>query len=149
MLHLPSDTCEERPMQRPTLTPIENLSITQLLEAIESGTPVPDGVLADTALLDATVPGWRFTTRGAGQFRDQFAQWFADPGRFEVLERTPVPGGEVVRFLLRWSEQGAPWAAHQTHLLEVDAAGAITTDHMFCGGRWDAALLDRMGSWEA
>lgn len=127
----------------------EHLSITELLGAIESGTPVPDGVLADTALLDATVPSWRFTTRGAGRVRDQFAQWYADPGHFEELERTVVPGGEVVRFLLRWSEQGAPYAAHQTHLLEVDASGRITTDRMFCGGRWDASLLERMGSWDA
>ena len=126
-----------------------HVSITALLDAVESGTPVPDGVLADAALLDATVPNWRFTTRGAGPFRDQFAEWYADPGRFEELERTAVPGGEVVRFLLRWTEQGVPFAAHQTHLLEVDTSGRITMDRVFCGGRWDATLLERMGSWDA
>ncbi|HTT87839.1 MAG TPA: hypothetical protein VMF60_10755, partial [Acidimicrobiales bacterium] len=81
-------------------------SVTELLEAIESGVPVPDGVLAEAVLLDATVPSWRFTSRGSAQVRNQFAQWYADPGHFEELERCPVPGGEVVRFLLRWTEQG-------------------------------------------
>jgi hypothetical protein len=136
-------------LEQTTPSVAEHLSVTRLLEAIEAGTPVPDGVLADTALLDATVPSWRFTTRGAERVRDQFAQWYADPGAFEELERTPVPWGEVVRFLLRWNEQGVPHAAHQTHLLEVDANGRIATDRMFCGGRWDDSLLGRMGSWDA
>jgi hypothetical protein len=135
-------------LEQTTRRPVEHPSITQLLEAIESGTPVADGVLADDALLDATVPSWRFTTRGARQVRDQFAQWYADPGDFEELDRTPVPGGEVVRFLLRWTEQGVPHAAHQTHLIALDTEGRIATDRMFCGGRWDASLLERMGTWD-
>jgi hypothetical protein len=136
-------------VQQSTQAPTEHLSITQLLEAIESGTQVDAGVLADDALLDATVPGWRFTTRGAGHIAQQFAQWYADPGVFEDLERIPVPGGEVVRFLLRWNERDVPHAAHQTHLLQVGADGRIGSDRMFCGGRWDASLLEQMGSWDA
>jgi hypothetical protein len=131
-----------------TVPRVEQQSVTQLLEAIESGTPVPAGVFADRALLDATVPNWRFTVRGADAVRDQLARWYADAGAFEVLERVPLPGGEVVRFVLRWAEQGAPFAAHQAHLLEVDDAGRIASDRMFCGGRWDGDLLARMGPWE-
>ncbi|HUI02832.1 MAG TPA: hypothetical protein VLZ77_04780 [Acidimicrobiales bacterium] len=136
-------------LEQATDTAVAHPAVTRLLEAIESGTPVPGGVLADSVLLDATVPSWRFTTRGAGQVGDQLAQWFADPGHFEELERTALPDGEVVRFLLRWSEQGVAHAAHQTHHLEVDEAGRITSDRMFCGGRWDASLLERMGPWSA
>jgi hypothetical protein len=136
-------------LDQTTRAPTEHLSITQMLEAIESGTRIGAGVFADDAVLDATVPSWRFTTRGSGPVSEQMAQWYADPGAFEELERIPVPGGEVVRFLLRWSERGAPFAAHQTHLLQVGADGRITADRMFCGGRWDASLLERMGSWDA
>jgi hypothetical protein len=117
--------------------------VTTLLEAIASGAPVPPGVLAEHARLDATVPGWRFTLDSAAAIEAQFAAWFAARGQFDELERLPLPGGELVRFLLAWTEQGIPHAAHQTHLLRVEA-GQITADTMFCGGRWDAGRLAKM-----
>lgn len=117
--------------------------VTTLLAAVEAGTPVPLDVLADDAVLDATVPQWRLFRDSGESLRAQFATWFADPGTFEELDRTPVAGGEIVRFILTWDEHGVPHAAHQVHLLEV-ADGRITKDTMFCGGRWDAGLLAEM-----
>jgi hypothetical protein len=117
--------------------------VTTLLDAITAGEPVPPGVLADNARLDATVPGWRFTLGSGEAIRAQFARWFADTGHFDELERTPLPGGELVRFLLCWTEKGVPHAAHQTHILGLES-GRIVSDTMFCGGRWDAGLLAKM-----
>lgn len=58
-------------------------AVDRLLEAITAGRGIGDDVFADTATLDATVPHWRFTLRGAQPIRGQLAQWFADPGEFE------------------------------------------------------------------
>ena len=116
-------------------------AVTELLAAVEAGTGVPAGVFADAVTLDATVPMWRMTLRGSDAVRAKFAVWFADPGRFEDLDRTPVPGGEIVRYTLSWVENGIPFAASQAHFLEIDATGKISADHFFCGGRWGAGRL--------
>ena len=40
-------------------------------------------------------------------------------------------------------------AAHHVHVLTVDSArDRIATDRVWCGGRWDAALLAQMGQAE-
>ena len=117
--------------------------VTALLAAAQTGQPVTSGTLADDVVLDATVPNWRFTCRGADRVRDQFADWYADPAQFESLVRTPIPGGELVEFLLTWEEAGMPYAAHQVHVIQV-ADGRIVKDTVFCGGRWDAGLLAEM-----
>jgi hypothetical protein len=117
--------------------------VSALLTAAQAGQPVPSDALAADVVLDATVPNWRFTARGAEEVRGHFARWYADPGEFESLTRTPIPGGELVEFVLTWTEAGVPHAAHQAHVIQV-ADGRITKDTVFCGGRWDAGLLAEM-----
>jgi hypothetical protein len=128
---------------------VMNANVDKLLAAISSGagSAVAD-LYADDAVLDATVPGWRFSRRGAAAIAAEYAGWFADPGRFEELDRVAVPGGEIVTFLLTWEERGVPHAAHQCHQLSVDGAGRISADRAFCGGRWDATLLASMEAAE-
>jgi hypothetical protein len=94
-------------------------------------------------VLDATVPNWRFTTRGGDAIRAEYGRWFADAGHFEYLRRLPTAGGEVVDYLLTWEEQGVPHAAHHMHILEV-SDGRIAADTVMCGGRWPAGLLAEM-----
>jgi hypothetical protein len=124
-----------------------NEPVDQLLAAIEAGTAPPPGVFADDALLDATVPNWRFSVRGGEAVRDQLSGWYRDPGHFEELRRTPLPDGELVEFTLAWEEQGVPHAGHQAHVLRLDD-GRITTHTVFCGGRWSASLLAEMAEAE-
>lgn len=119
-------------------------SVTTLLAAMEAGQPVPTDVLADDIVLDATVPNWRMQLRGTTAVVARYGIWFADPGHYEELTRTPVPGGEIVRFLLNWTENGIPFSARQAHFYEVDDSGKITRDEMYCGGRWDAGRLAEM-----
>ncbi|HWC37399.1 MAG TPA: hypothetical protein VG476_02665, partial [Acidimicrobiales bacterium] len=76
--------------------------VDELLDAIERADLAVTDVFASDALLDATVPNWRFTVRGGPQVRAQLASWFADPGRYEELRRTPLPDGELVEFVLNW-----------------------------------------------
>ena len=129
---------------RTAVTPRTDVeAVDAFLDALAGGRPVPDDLFAADATLDATVPDWRFGRLDGPAIRAQFAHWFADPGTYDELDRTPIPGGEVVRFALSWTEGGVPHACHQIHVLTVEG-GRIVADTMFCGGRWDAGLLAQM-----
>ena len=114
------------------------------IQAIESATiPALEGSFARDAVVDATVPNWRFGFNGEAAIKAEFARWYANPGRFEDLRRTPLPHGELVEYLLSWEEEGVPHACHQAHHLEV-AGDRIVKDTVWCGGRWPASLLADM-----
>jgi hypothetical protein len=119
--------------------------VTRFLDAVACGTGVPTDLYAPGAVLDATVPGWRFEQHGAHRVAGQLSHWFADPGELHEVRRSPVPGGEVVRFTLTWTEHGERMAAHQVHLLDVDE-GRITRQEAWCGGRWDARTQQEMAA---
>ena len=57
-------------------------------------------------------------------------------------------GDEGIRRQLRaWFQdpvRSRSCAARQVHVLELDPAGRIAHDNMWCGGRWSAALLAEM-----
>ena len=129
-----------------SITSPTTTAIDRLLAAIEAGTggTVADLYAAD-ARIDLTVPGWRFTCRGGQEIAAEYARWFDAPARFEELERDATPSGEVVRYLVTSESNGVPYAVHHCHLLRVDAeTGLIAEEHVFCGGRWDDALMARM-----
>ena len=121
-------------------------AVDRFLEAATAGRGVPADLFTPDAVLDATVPGWRFEARGAGTVARQYSAWFNDEATFEELERLPVDGGEVVTYLLAWVERGVPHAAHHCHVLRLASDGRIAADRFFCGGRWDAGLLAQMAA---
>ena len=101
---------------------------------------------AADAVLDATVPNWRFTVHGADAIAAHYGSWLARPGCLEELLCDEFPGGAVVTYLFTWEVAGVPHAVHRCHVLTFDAAGRIVLDTAWCGGRWDAALLAEMGA---
>lgn len=125
-----------------------NEPVDAFLDAVRTATIDACEAWSPDATLDATVPNWRFHRRGPAAIRDSYRGWFADPGEFESLRRLPVPGGEVVEYVLVWSEAGVPHSAHHVHLLDV-ADGLITADVVLCGGRWPAALMAEMAAADA
>jgi hypothetical protein len=131
-----------------TRTMPSNLSQTvdRFLDAVCAGTGVSAGLFAPEVVLDATVPGWRFSVEGPQEVARQYGSWFNAPASFEELERFPVAGGEVLTYLLTWQEHGVPHAAHHCHVLFFDDDGRIAGDRFFCGGRWNAALLAEMAA---
>ena len=118
--------------------------ISAFLSAVESATIADCDVWTDATVVDATVPNWRFTIRGATAVKEEYARWFAAPGRFRDLRRIPFADGEVVEYVLTWEEGGVPHAAHHVHILAV-TGGRILADTVMCGGRWSATLLAQMG----
>lgn len=121
----------------------EATAVDRFLAAVEAGEMAGCDVWSDSAVLDATVPNWRFRKEGPEAIRGEYAHWFADPARFEELRRLPVDGGEVLEYVLAWEEAGVPHAAHHMHVLHV-RDDRIEADTVLCGGRWPAALLAEM-----
>lgn len=123
--------------------------IDRFATAIEGAAIPHSDVFASDAVLDATVPNWRFAVRGGVGISEVMAHWFADPGHFESFTRTDIPGGPtLVQFVLTWEEHGEPHMCHQAHLIE-HRDGRITRDTVYCGGRWDSALMAEMAEADA
>ena len=119
-------------------------TIDRFLAAVTSASiPAADDVWAADAVLDATVPNWRMTIRGAYGIRAELTKWYADKGEYEQLDQVPIPGGTAVRFLLTWTEHGIPHVAHQAHFLQI-RDDRIVAHQVWCGGRWAADLLAEM-----
>jgi hypothetical protein len=123
-----------------TVSTMDNDPVTRLLDAATAGTGVPHDLYSPDAVLDATVPMWRFEAHGAAPIAAELSRWYRDPGTLTEVQRVKVPHGETVRFTLEWVEDGQPWAAHQVHFLAT-TGGRITRHEAWCGGRWQAALL--------
>ena len=104
---------------------------------------IPVEIYCDDVVLDATVPNWRYSVRGAGAVQTELSKWYAEPGRFEDVRRTALADGELVELTLRWDEKGVAHMCHQAHILKL-RDGQISKDTIWCGGRWPAALLAEM-----
>lgn len=120
----------------------------RFLDALASGQGMPAELFAGDAVLDATVPGWRFPLRGAAAVAEKLSAWYCDPGSFEELERRPFDGGETITYTFSAADQGVPYAVHQCHVLHFAEDGRIARDVAFCGGRWGAELLAEMAAAE-
>jgi hypothetical protein len=97
------------------------------------------------AVLDATVPTWRFQKHGASAIAAVWSSWFDQLCEFTELDRIPVPNGEVVRYLIAGEENGVPFAVHHCHIITLDhPSGLIVQHRVWCGGRWYADQLAEM-----
>ena len=123
----------------------KNGPVERYLAAIEGAAMTDCDALGPEVVLDATVPNWRYQVQGGTEVKTELSRWYATAGSFDELQRTPLPAGELVEFTLRWEEGGVPHAVHQAHVLEV-TAGRITSDRVWCGGRWPATLLAEMAA---
>jgi hypothetical protein len=122
--------------------------VDRLLEVIRTASmATATDLYADGVVLDATVPGWRFVVSGDDAVRSEYARWFPVPGELSEVCRQPTPTGEVVEYFQTWTEDGVEHGAHHAHLLSIDRTNdRITEDHVFCGGRWPAPLLEQMSA---
>ncbi len=118
--------------------------VDRFVHAIQHASIGATDAFAEDAVVDATVPNWRFVVRGARAIRAEFAQWFGHPATFDELRRTPLPDGELVEYTLAWIENGVAHKSHQSHHLTV-RDDQIVNDTVWCGGRWSASLLAEMG----
>ena len=121
-------------------------AVDRFLEAIRcSSVSTASDLYAKDAVLDATVPGWRFEVRGTAEIRSEFGRWFNAASTLEDVRRHLTPNGEVVEYTQFWMQDGVEHAAHHVHVLTLDTqSDRIIEDHVWCGGRWPAPLLAEM-----
>jgi hypothetical protein len=119
-------------------------AIDSFLAGIEAGA-LAAHLFSPDAVLDATVPNWRYTIRGADPIQAELARWYAAPGNFQQLVRRLLPDGELVEFTLTWEEDGVTHMCHQAHILRLED-GRIASDTAFCGGRWPAPRIAEMAA---
>ncbi len=68
-----------------------------------------------------------------------------------AIEGATIPdqgGATLVQLVLTWEEHGEPHMCHQAYLIE-HRDGRITRDTVWCGGRWDPALMAQMAEANA
>ena len=115
------------------------------LKAVETAAIEETDVYAEDAILDATVPNWRFQAVGPQAIKAEYAKWFADPATFVALERIPVPEGELVMYEHEFVHDGVRHRGHHAHHLVV-REGKIASDTVWCGGKWPEPLLNEMAA---
>jgi len=125
-------------------TTTRTTAVDRFVETVRTGQVSPD-LYTDDARLDATVPGWRFQANGPIQIAAEYSSWYPGPSEIQALERLPIDGGEVVRYLHTMEVGGKVHAAHHVHILRV-RGDRIASDTVFCGGRWGPEVLEQMGS---
>ncbi len=121
-------------------------AVDRLLDLIARGRGRDAAALyAPDAVLDATVPEWRFPKYGPAAIASVWSHWFAEPGEFEELDRHRVTEGEVVRYLIAGEQDGVPFRAHHCHIITIAGdTGLIAGHRVWCGGRWYPARLAEM-----
>ncbi|MDT4915880.1 MAG: hypothetical protein QOH89_580 [Pseudonocardiales bacterium] len=117
--------------------------VDDFLTAIEDAAVTRCDAWANDCLLDATVPNRRFRRRGADEIRAVYAEWFAHPNTLVGVRRWPIPEGEIIEYVHRFTGPEGPREAHHLHVLEV-ADGRIVADTVFCGGQWSDAQRAEM-----
>jgi len=73
----------------------------------------------------------------------------ATAGRFEDVQRTATPTGELVEYVRVAEEATGPVTVHHAWVLDVDDDGRIADVRVWCGGRWDGALMAEMAASRA
>jgi len=115
------------------------------LTAVQAAAIHETDVYAEDAVLDATVPNWRFRAVGPEAIKAEYARWFTEPVTFAALERIPVPDGEFVIYEHEWLQHGVRHRGHHAHRLVV-RDGRIASDTVWCGGKWPEPLLNEMAA---
>jgi hypothetical protein len=135
------DRRSQMDMNEPATTDV----VTELLDQLTAGLGVSADLFTDNAVLDATVPNWRFSLHGPESIAAQLSAWFEfeQPAKHDQLRRLPIPTGEVVHQSVEWVEHGVLHAAHQSLTIDLDR-GRIKEIGFWCGGRWPAPLLAEM-----
>lgn len=101
--------------------------IGDFLNAVEAAAIHDTDVYAEDAVLDATVPNWRFRAVGPEAIKAEYGQWFSEPATFAALERIPVPDGDLVIYEHEWVQDGVHHRGHGAVEVPGPATEAVGT----------------------
>jgi hypothetical protein len=118
--------------------------VDRFLDGVRAGR-LPDDLYTEDAVLDATVPGWRFQARGRVAVLAEYQGWYFAPSELLSIERHAIDGGEVVRYLQQAEVKGTTFLVHHLHVLRLEG-DRIAADTVFCGGQWGPEAVAQMGA---
>ena len=129
-------------------SPARSTAVDRFLDAVRQASfSTADDLYAVGVVLDATVPGWRYTVHGDTGVRAEYGRWFNATSDLPELTRHSTASGEVIEYVATWEEDGVEHAGHHAHVLTIDpTTDRIVEDHVWCGGRWPAPLLAEMAA---
>ncbi len=123
------------------------MTITELITARLSALDL-DGLAElyrPDALLDVSVPQWRYQLQGREAIRHALAEELAPvvgSGRVTGQRATRTDDGVVVELEVRFEQDGEERQWREVHLFHTD--GTAITEHLnYCTGVWDAATIAR------
>lgn len=119
-------------------------TVQRFLASVVSGR-LPLDLYAPDAVLDATVPGWRFQAHGPDAIVEEYSRWFTGPCRLHTIEQHALPDGALVRYVQDYDLGPASITTHHMHRLTI-VDERITRDVVFCGGRWGQEVVAQMGA---
>jgi ketosteroid isomerase-like protein len=97
------------------------------------------------ALLDVSVPQWRYQLQGPEAIRQALAEElapFVGSARVTGQRATRTDDGVVVELEVRFMQDGEERQWREVHLFHTD--GTAITEHLnYCTGVWDAATIAR------
>jgi ketosteroid isomerase-like protein len=97
------------------------------------------------ALLDVSVPQWRYQLQGREAIREALAEELAPlvgSARVTGQRATQTDDGVVVELEVRFVQDGEDRQWREVHLFHTD--GTAITEHLnYCTGVWDAATIAR------
>lgn len=97
------------------------------------------------ALLDVSVPQWRYQLQGAAAIAEQWREELAPAagsGWVASLRETPTADGVAVEVEVHFTLDGEERMWREVHLVHTD--GEAITEHVsYCTGIWDAATIAR------
>ncbi|MGH9222405.1 MAG: nuclear transport factor 2 family protein [Acidimicrobiales bacterium] len=97
------------------------------------------------ALLDVSVPQWRFQLQGRQAIREALAEeagHLTEGARVTGQRATRTDDGVVIELEVRFVQEGEERQWREVHLFHTD--GTAITEHVnYCTGIWDAATIAR------
>jgi hypothetical protein len=97
------------------------------------------------ALLDVSVPTWRYQLQGAAAIGERLREELApvrNSARVTSMRTDAIADGVVIEMEVRLVQAGEDRMWREVHIVHTD--GAAITEHVdYCTGIWDAATIAR------
>ena len=110
--------------------------LVQFLETNEA----PDGLFADSAFMDLTLPRWRLQEQGRDRLVGTRRESHPVVGSTRPVRFDPTASGFLLEIEERWFDGGEDWYCRELIRCDVED-GSIAELSVYCTGDWDQARV--------